>query len=123
MSTSVGMPHRNQPVLRRGADPANAEGALIMIHGRGATAESILGLTSELDTAGLAVVAPQAEGNVWYPQSFLARREVNQAGIDGAFAVLDGLIDELAASGVSRERATPSISRDGSTPHSSSGAG
>ncbi|NBF41636.1 MAG: phospholipase [Spirochaetes bacterium] len=91
-------------VVRRGADPADAEAALVMLHGRGASAQSIIGLADELDTTGLSILAPEAEGNVWYPQSFLAPREMNQAGIDAAFAVIDGIMDELAAAGVDRAR-------------------
>jgi predicted esterase len=73
-----------------------------MLHGRGASAQSIIGLADVLDTTGLSILAPEAEGNVWYPQSFLAPREANQEGIDAAFAVIDGIIDELAAAGVDR---------------------
>ncbi|MFO7781829.1 MAG: dienelactone hydrolase family protein [Spirochaetia bacterium] len=92
-----------QNTVETGADPTDAEAALVMLHGRGASAQSIIGLADELDTTGLTIVAPQAGGNVWYPQSFLAPREVNQAGIDAAFAVIDHIIDELAAAGVDRE--------------------
>lgn len=105
MSTSgTEMPHQNQPILRRGADPADAAAALIMLHGRGATAESILGLADELDVSALTVAAPQAEGSVWYPQSFLAPREVNQPGIDGAFALIERIIGDLVGRGIPRER-------------------
>ncbi len=92
-----------QNTVETGADPTDAEAALVMLHGRGASAQSIIGLADELDTTGLTILAPQAGGNVWYPQSFLAPREVNQAGIDAAFAVIDHIIDELAAAGVDRE--------------------
>lgn len=97
-------PHVGQPVLRSGEDVKNARAALVMLHGRGASAESILGLTEALDTEGLTVHAPQAEGSVWYPQSFLAPRESNQEGIDGAFTVIRSLVDELVAAGIPRER-------------------
>jgi predicted esterase len=98
------LPHQDQPILRRGADPADASAALVMLHGRGASAQSILALVDELDTDGLAIVAPQAEGNVWYPQSFLAPREVNQTGIDGAFTLIERIIGELVGAGIARER-------------------
>jgi predicted esterase len=75
-----------------------------MLHGRGASAQSIISLADELDTTGFTVLAPQAEGNVWYPQSFLAPREVNQPGIDAAFTAIEHIIGELAAAGVDRGR-------------------
>lgn len=96
--------HVGQPVLQHGEAPENARAGLIMLHGRGASAESILGLTEVLDTEGLTLHAPQAEGSVWYPQSFLAPREANQEGIDGAFAVIRTLVDELVAAGIPKER-------------------
>jgi predicted esterase len=98
------LPHHDQPILRGSADPADAAAALIMLHGRGATAESILGLAGELEVHDIAIAAPQAAGNVWYPQSFLAPREVNQAGIDGAFALIERIIGDLVGRGVPRER-------------------
>lgn len=98
------LPHRNQPVLFRGEEPSQAGAALILLHGRGATAESILGLAGELDTTGLSIVAPQAERSTWYPQSFLAPLEVNRAGIDGAVEVIDSIVDDLLRRGLARER-------------------
>jgi predicted esterase len=96
-------PHQDQPVLRRGTEPERAQGALIMIHGRGASAEDMLDLAGELDVQGLSLIAPQAEGRVWYPESFLAPREANGAHIDGAFMLLDRLIAELGEHGLARE--------------------
>jgi predicted esterase len=105
MSTSnTGLPHRDQPILRRGADPADAEAALIMLHGRGATAESILALADELEVNDVTIAAPQAAGNVWYPQRFLEPREVNEAGIEGAFALIERIIGDFVREGVPRER-------------------
>ena len=64
-------PHAGQPVLSRGAPLAGAKAAMIMVHGRGASAEDILGLAEELQAPNVAYLAPQAAGHVWYPQSFL----------------------------------------------------
>ena len=55
---------------------------LILLHGRGATAESILALHAELGLPGLAGIVPQAASNTWYPQSFLAPLEANQPYLD-----------------------------------------
>lgn len=98
------LPHSHAQILRRGSQTGEARAGLIMLHGRGATAESILALAEELDIEETAVLAPQAEGSVWYPQSFLAPREANQPGIDGAFAVVSSLIAELEGAGVPAER-------------------
>ena len=58
-------PHRGQPVLTAGAPLEAAEAALVLIHGRGATAESILPLTEAIGHPGFAYLAPQAAGNTW----------------------------------------------------------
>jgi alpha-beta hydrolase superfamily lysophospholipase len=56
-------PHKNQPVLSAGKQLQDAQSALILIHGRGATAESILTLAQELHHPDFAYLAPQAAGN------------------------------------------------------------
>ena len=74
-------PHRGQPILRRGPEPARARLAIICIHGRGASAEDILTVADELELDDVAYLAPQAAGNTWYPYSFLAPLTDNQPGL------------------------------------------
>lgn len=75
---------------RSGSDPKNAAVGVVLVHGRGATAESILHLGSELALEDIAYVAPQADGNSWYPNSFLAPLQANEPGItNGITKVLD----------------------------------
>jgi predicted esterase len=61
---------------------------MIMVHGRGASADDILGLASELKTLTLAYLAPQAAGHTWYPNSFLSPIASNEPSISSALAVL-----------------------------------
>ena len=65
-------PHQGQQVLLAGEPIAHAKAAMVMLHGRGASAEDILELVSEVKQPGFAYLAPQAVGNAWYPNSFLA---------------------------------------------------
>jgi hypothetical protein len=44
-------------------------------------------------------VLPQAEGNVWYPQSFLEKLEENEPALSQAIAVIDALIDSIVSAG------------------------
>jgi phospholipase/carboxylesterase len=97
-------PHAGQPVLRAGSQPAQAAGALVMLHGRGGTAESIFSLYSKISVSQLAVVAPQAADNAWYPQSFLAPVEANRIHLNSALARLRALIDEFLNAGVPAQR-------------------
>ena len=61
----------------QGAPPARAKGVVLLIHGRGATAESMLPLAEAVAMPDLCYVAPQAEGHSWYPQSFMAPTAAN----------------------------------------------
>jgi predicted esterase len=98
-------PHANQPVLHAGEPLESARGAIVMIHGRGASAESILSLFPELNAGdGLAAVAPQAAGGTWYPQSFLAPIELNQPYLDSALRKIESVVSDLISGGVPSER-------------------
>ena len=102
LSTTTG-PHGGQPVYQSGKALAQASGAMILIHGRGATAQSILPLADELYHPDLAYVAPQAKGNSWYPNSFLAPTESNQPYLSSALAGLEELFKQLNAAGIAAE--------------------
>lgn len=64
-------PHQGQPVLVAGEVLEQAKAAMIMMHGRGASAEDILSLTAEIHQSGFIYLAPQAAGYSWYPTAFL----------------------------------------------------
>ena len=96
--------HQSQPVLTAGEPLDRAQAALIMVHGRGATAESILTLADELAQPGFIYLAPQAAGYTWYPNSFLAPIPSNEPGISSGLAVITGLLDRLAEAGIPAER-------------------
>jgi phospholipase/carboxylesterase len=77
-----------------------AKRVLIMTHGRGASAQSILSLAAELAIDGFALAAPQATGNTWYPYSFLAPEAQNEPGLSSGLAVLKELLDTVKAAGI-----------------------
>lgn len=81
-----------------------AEAAVVLVHGRGATAESILDLRRELAFPRVAYLAPQAAGHTWYPQSFLAPLEANEPGISSGLARLEKIVQDLAEGGVPAEK-------------------
>ena len=87
-----------------GAPLRKARGAMVMLHGRGATAESILTLATELDAADFAYLAPQAGGNSWWPQSFLAPIAANEPGISSAMQAVADVLARVAAGGIPAER-------------------
>jgi len=99
-------PHKGQTVLRGGTPLAKARTALVLIHGRGASAEDIYSLGEEVAEAipGVALLAPQAAGNAWYPQRFLAPLAQNEPYLGSALGVVAGLVDEIVRAGVAAER-------------------
>lgn len=76
---------------------------LIMLHGRGGSAEDILSLASYLDVNDFTLMAPQATNNTWYPYSFLAPPSQNEPWLSSALNLLKELLDELNAKGISSE--------------------
>jgi predicted esterase len=92
--------------MRGGAPVAKARAALVLIHGRGASAEDIYSLGEEVSEGipGVALVAPQAAGNAWYPQRFLAPLTQNEPYLGSALGVVASLVDEMVAGGVPFER-------------------
>ena len=107
MSESAGRPegpHQGQPLLVAGESLEKAQAAMIMVHGRGASAEDILGLSVDLKQPGFVYLAPQAAGYSWYPNSFLAPIASNEPGLSSGQAVIASILEQLAASGIPAER-------------------
>lgn len=95
-------PHQQQrTIVRKAEDP---QAAMIMIHGRGATAEGIIGLAGELDLPQLHYYALQAQGFTWYPNSFLAPIESNEPGISSGLQKIYDLILEINEQGIPAEK-------------------
>lgn len=80
-----------------------ATSAMILVHGRGASAESILDLARVLPHDSMAYLAPQAQGNTWYPNSFLAPIAANEPGITSGVAAIGALVEQVEAAGISAE--------------------
>lgn len=104
MANEMNDPHRGQPVLMTGAPLDQAQAVMVLVHGRGATAESILTLAREVDRPGFAYLAPQAAGDTWYPYSFLNPIADNEPYLSSALALLAALFEYLAQAGFPPER-------------------
>ncbi|PRY11340.1 phospholipase/carboxylesterase [Pontibacter ummariensis] len=90
-------------IITRGKPLEQTKKALVMLHGRGATAESILSLGEHLQTADFTLFAPQATNNSWYPYSFMAPAEKNQPALDTALEVIDETIKHIQGQGVASQ--------------------
>jgi phospholipase/carboxylesterase len=77
-----------------------AEKVLIMLHGRGAPAEDILGLASHLAVREFALLAPQATNYTWYPYSFLAPPEQNEPWLSSALGIISDVVNDIHKTGI-----------------------
>ncbi|MDQ0640016.1 phospholipase/carboxylesterase [Pedobacter sp. W3I1] len=90
--------------IKAGKSFDQAEKVLILIHGRGGTAQDILSIAAYLNVSNFALVAPQAENNTWYPQSFLAPREYNEPSLSNALNTIKETVLDLEKEGFSKEQ-------------------
>lgn len=97
-------PHQGQPVRTAGAPLDQARAAMVMVHGRGATAESILTLASALDRPDFAYLAPQAAGSTWYPYGFMSPIPSNEPGISSGLQAIRDVLDRVEEAGIPPER-------------------
>jgi predicted esterase len=97
-------PHQGQRVVTAGAPLEGAKGAVVMVHGRGASPESILTLAPALNRPGFAYLAPAAAGGAWYPNGFMAPIPSNEPGITSGMRAIDDVLAIVRASGIPPER-------------------
>jgi predicted esterase len=97
-------PHRDQPVLLGGAPLAEAAGALVLLHGRGGSAQDMLALARDLQADSLAWLVPEAAGRLWYPFSLLEKPERNRPHLNSALALVKRVMEKIAAANVPPER-------------------
>jgi len=111
-------PHRDQPVLLGGAPPAEAAGALVLLHGRAGSAQDMLALARDLQAhppsphggegdrgrGQFAWLVPEAAGRQWYPFSLLEKPERNRPHLSSALALVKRVLEKIAAAGLPAER-------------------
>ena len=93
-------PHAQSPIIIRGESPQQAQAALVMLHGRGDSADGILSLADALDVAGYTLLAPQASGYEWYPYTFLAPLAQNEPWLSSALKKVGSVLAQVAAMGI-----------------------
>ena len=97
-------PHAGSPTYTFGQPIDQAQAAMILVHGRGATAQGILELALDLHHPDFAYLAPQAAGYTWYPYSFLSPMEQNQPGLSSALNLVGRLVAQIENSGIPAQR-------------------
>ena len=97
-------PHAGQPMATAGLPLEEATVAVVLCHGRGATAESILDLATEIGRPDASYIAPQAARNTWYPQSFLAAMDANEPFLSSALRTVDRTLERVREAGIPPRR-------------------
>jgi len=104
MSTANASPHASDEVLQRGEPLRTAKAALVLLHGRGGSARDIVSLGEALTLSQVALLAPQAAGHTWYPNSFLAPIPSNEPWLSSAVALVASIVEGCVHAGVPAER-------------------
>ncbi len=97
------MIHHATNYEKTGVSLLDAGKAMIMLHGRGTAASSILNLSSYFKHSDMAFMAPQATNNTWYPNSFLAPLEENEPDLSSALNVVERMMNQILANGIPEE--------------------
>ncbi|MCA3559486.1 MAG: dienelactone hydrolase family protein [Aestuariivirga sp.] len=100
MSNTLDAVIERHALARAGAPPSRAKGVVLLIHGRGASAESMLPLADVVAMPDLCYLAPQADGYTWYPQSFMAPTAANEPSLSRALDRVAGIIADILEAGI-----------------------
>ena len=93
----------SKQIITAGTPVGEAEKAIIMLHGRGASANSIISLANHFDLANTAIVAPQAAEHSWYPYSLMAPVENNEPALSSALALIDNIVKDVTVQGIKKQ--------------------
>jgi len=93
----------SKQIITAGTPIEQAKKALIMLHGRGASANSIMSLSSRLTLPETAIIAPQATQHSWYPYSFMAPVENNEPALSSALVVIDEIVNDILKQGIAKK--------------------
>ena len=97
-------PHQNKEVVTAGLGINDAHTAMILVHGRGASGQSMLLFAEEFERNDIHYRALQARGHTWYPNSFLAPTETNEPGISSGLQAIYDNIRKLNKTGIPTDR-------------------
>lgn len=101
---AVSGPHAGQRLLTTGAPALAADAALILCHGRGATAQGVVNLMEPVYRHGVAILAPQAERSRWYPRPATAPRADNEPWLSSSVDCVRAALETARAIDVPPER-------------------
>jgi phospholipase/carboxylesterase len=86
-----------------GKELAGSGKALILLHGRGGSAEDIMSLAAALPVGDFALFAPKAAAHSWYPYSFMSPIRQNEPWLTSALHVVKQLVTDINNQGIASE--------------------
>lgn len=101
MNTNI---HDGQPVINIGAESDKTNTVVILLHGRGSTAEAMLPMAEALNMQGVKFIIPQAALNRWYPETAFAPLEANEPDLSSALALIERLVEDAHEEGFSDQQ-------------------
>jgi phospholipase/carboxylesterase len=97
-------PHADATLETGGAPAAAAAVAVVLVHGRGGTAEGLLRLADEFYRPGAALLAPNAVRSNWFPAGHDAPIAANEPSLTSAADCVAATLDAAGEIGISPER-------------------
>ena len=92
-------PHQGENIIFAGSAIEESDSAMILLHGRGAEAASMKGLTAELETERMVYIIPEARNYTWYPLRFIEKRELNEPALTSGLILIDAIVNALGNNG------------------------
>ena len=86
-----------------GSEINDRSGVLVMIHGRGGSAEDIISISTYLEVKDFAILAPESTNNSWYHESFMAPVSKNEPWLSSALDLIKSIVDDIYKKGISSE--------------------
>jgi predicted esterase len=96
--------HKGQPTITVGLENDRANLIVILLHGRGSSAEAMVPIADSLSMEGVRIIIPQAGLNRWYPQTAFGPLDANEPDLSSALALIDSLIAAAHEEGFSNEQ-------------------
>ena len=100
----VSGPHAEATLVAAGAPVAAAEVAVVLVHGRGGTAEGLVRLADEFYRSGATLLAPGAVRSTWFPAPHDAPASANEPALTSAVDCVASAVDVARDAGVPPER-------------------
>jgi predicted esterase len=97
-------PHEGQPIRRAGLPVESANGAMVLLHGKGASADNLVDLSELLACERISYLAPQATDGIWFPRGVTDPINQNEPHVSGSLEFIDGIVTALANHGIDRDR-------------------